>query len=504
MKKTENKAGNQVQTATPAPPRGWKFYRNQCEQFSEKGEIEKLEVAFEAMKNANPPSEFLFRWQIRISVIQGDYPSAIMCLQEIWEKELPYKPEIAVPKLIEFYGKLKDPEVILDCARHAMSHAPSFIPPVPILVAAVEETADLDSAMDLLVALYLRHKDCKPLLHKIFKIMNMTNPGQLTQFVRDNLDDLDELDLGKFGLSGRSVIASTPRLFDNYRTVNVEEYKTDDEKVRAAKFHIEQENLEKARLILSSIPPKNMPEEGEFLTKLIDDMPGADSLTRPELSEDISDYEVIIAETPDAVGTVIVFCGLADQSMMPTKFLDKYFSALRLSAVYLRDQQRYLYLKGIPELGKDLQETMSELENILKRLQTKRIFTFGTSAGGYGAIRYGLMLNAEAIICFSTVTCIHPDEPRAKLLQKRILQICSLDEFDLRLNFQKYENSSTRVFMYYGDQMQQDRIQAEMLASVRNVTLHPVSGYKGHQSLARVVCEKGLFPTIADHYQIKV
>jgi hypothetical protein len=43
-----------------------------------------------------------------------------------------------------------------------------------------------------------------------------------------------------------------------------------------------------------------------------------------------------------------------------------------------------------------------------------------------------------------------------------------------------------------------------MLASVKNVTLHPVIGYKGHQSLARVVCEKGLFPTIADHYQIKV
>ncbi len=256
MKKTESKAGNEVQTTRPAQPRGWKFYRNQCEQFSEKGEIEKLEVSFEAMKNTNPPSEFLFRWQIRISVIKGDYPSAIKCLQEIWEKELPYKPEIAVPKLIGFYRNLKDTEVILDCARHAMAHAPSFMPPVPILAAAVEETADLDSAMDLLVSLYLRHKDCKPLLHKIFKFMNITNPGQLAQFVRDNLDDLDELDLGKLGLLGRSVISSTPRLFNNYTTVNVEEYKTDDEKVRAAKFYIEHENLENARLILSSIPPK--------------------------------------------------------------------------------------------------------------------------------------------------------------------------------------------------------------------------------------------------------
>lgn len=66
---------------------------------------EKLEVAFDAMNNANPPPEFLFRWKIRISVIKGDYPSAINCLQEIWENELPYKPEIALSKLILGIGE---------------------------------------------------------------------------------------------------------------------------------------------------------------------------------------------------------------------------------------------------------------------------------------------------------------------------------------------------------------------------------------------------------------
>jgi hypothetical protein len=326
----------------------------------------------------------------------------------------------------------------------------------------------------------------------------------MRRFIVENLDHLDAKDLGILGIS---TISSIPEVYAKY--ISATTFASDPgleqdpvDKVRRARMHAEQGNMEAALALLSSIAASDLPEHGQFLMDMIEDMPPEASLTRPELPDNTTGSEIVIAETPNAIGTVIVFTGLADQALVPTRFLDRYFSALGLSAIYLRDQQRYLYLNGISELGKDLTETITQLKEILGQLNTKRLFTFGSSAGGYGAISYGLMLEAEAILCFSTVTHIHPLESRAKLLQKKILKIRSLEEFSLLNVLQNPKFGKPPIFLYYGEQMDEDRIQAEILGELENVSLHPVAGLKSHLSIARFVHEKRLLSLIAEHYRI--
>lgn len=162
-----------------------------------------------------------------------------------------------------------------------------------------------------------------------------------------------------------------------------------------------------------------------------------------------------------------------------------------------------MHLDGSSELGDDFTETIHALKKILSKLQTKRLFTFGISAGGFGAMRYGLHLNAEAVLCFSPpVFVFHPEEVRAKAFLKRLSGKFKQHEVDIRKDFAQFQNSDMQTFVYYGEANSADRIQAELLTSIKNVELRALKNYEHHASIHKVMTEYGLLQTLKKHWTL--
>ncbi len=500
----EDQMNQEGEDVTPKSKRKWQYYAGQCHLFYKSGDLSGLEVALGQLVSAGAPLEMQIFWQERLAIAKKDYVAVIKSMQARWQQASTDELEILQRRLRKFYRYLDDSEAIMHCAQHALEHAPTcLLSPIGILIKATRETANLEQGEKILRSLYDIHPEKKQLLHTILRQLQDTGINVLRDFVHTNRANIDDKDLQildpatmAFFLTPRDLVSHVDAIGEKSEEADIKAV------VRAASIHAMYGELEEAKNLLTSISTSGMPILGEALLIMIDDIPGDELLTRPILENSSMENEVLICETPDAVGTVIVFTGLGDQAMVPTTVLDRYFSALKLSAVYLRDFQRYMYIKGVSELGKDLSETLSSLRDILADLKTKRLFTFATSAGGFGAMRYGLALGAESVICFSPVVHIHEEETRAKIILRRLLQEFQPEERDVRFDFAKHETSTTRVDVYYGADHSPDCAQAELLQSTRHVTLHKLDDYKEHVSLSCVVSRQGFFQTVCKHFRI--
>ena len=80
------------------------------------------------------------------------------------------------------------------------------------------------------------------------------------------------------------------------------------------------------------------------------------------------------------------------------------YAALRAADcnhVLLRPAGKGWYHDGVPGLGATIEETAASLRRVVEALQPDRIVTFGASVGGYAAIVFGSLLQADRIVALS-------------------------------------------------------------------------------------------------------
>jgi hypothetical protein len=213
--------------------------------------------------------------------------------------------------------------------------------------------------------------------------------------------------------------------------------------------------------------------------------PPDEALKREVVFDDESDVIVARGGRPAAV---IVFTGLADRMVLPLAMFDRYMAELDLSAIYLRDRNRIGYFQGVKSLG-DYDQSVARLKAILKDVGADTVYTVGNSAGGIGALSYGVDLDAKYIVGFSAPASITRAaanmDRRTTVFAERMLGSVPETRRDLRARLAARTDGG-QTHLFFGTDMPEDRMHAQSLMGVEGVTLYPLPGLAGHGALFRL------------------
>jgi hypothetical protein len=191
-------------------------------------------------------------------------------------------------------------------------------------------------------------------------------------------------------------------------------------------------------------------------------------------------FQVAPREGADAV--IMVFCGAQHRVGMPVPMLHRWLSRERCSVIYLRDPKAVGYLAGVEEIGPDLQSTLAGLKTVIANLAARRVFCFGISLGGHGALRYGLDLGAEAVICMGGLMNLRASFNEGLHYASAAKRI-EASFPDAPLDLRELHGRAARrpkVSMVYAEHNWDDRIHAEHMAGLDGVSLVQVDGTKNH------------------------
>ena len=255
--------------------------------------------------------------------------------------------------------------------------------------------------------------------------------------------------------------------------------------------------VQAAVALVASLPSARSPEQERqraFRVAALRRLPEPSSLLRPVVEIWENSADVVQSEPCGFPTTAIVFTGLAGRAFFPLSVFDMYLSELGMNAIYLRDDLRLLYCRGISSLGPDLAATLDGLRARLDALGTSRLVTIGSSAGGFGAINYGVELGAERIVGFSSPTDIRTEflravgDARALVLTARLNRQFPPRELMCRERIEA-AGYTGRITLHYGADMPTDRAHAEQLAGLAGVSLRPEPGCDQHGLIPYLMAE---------------
>jgi hypothetical protein len=194
--------------------------------------------------------------------------------------------------------------------------------------------------------------------------------------------------------------------------------------------------------------------------------------------------DVQVTRSPHPRGTVILPTGIAF-GYLPLALVDSLFAAHDFNVIYLRDFNKRAYLRGVQGLGRTEEETILSLRGLTRTLGGRSTIVMGASQGGFAAMRYGALLEADFAISFAGATDLgpiyadirpsiwHPDYFIAQILNR---------ETDLPKDLVPViaESSHTRFIQFYGTEAAGDIQQAQRLEGLPRVSLVPVPGVSDH------------------------
>lgn len=216
------------------------------------------------------------------------------------------------------------------------------------------------------------------------------------------------------------------------------------------------------------------------------------------VSDFSQDTGILLARREGAKAVIFVFTGYAKQFWVSLQMLHQLLPKAGYHIVYLKDYSDACYLGGISELGGSMRATVAGLRELARSLDATDIYCLGNSIGGYAALRYGLELEAEAVLAFSAATKLDPVLAAAigvSDLQRYFDEDASLGA-DLKQLYAEATNRP-RVILAYGELHANDASQAQHFADLPDVTLHPVPGYDRHEVVSQLIAT-GMFPGLVE------
>jgi hypothetical protein len=98
---------------------------------------------------------------------------------------------------------------------------------------------------------------------------------------------------------------------------------------------------------------------------------------------------------------LVLFAGLGPTHGMPRFEFLRAAAALPVQRLYLRDHAQAWYQRGVAGLGEDIRSTADALAARIEAARPRRVVMAGNSAGGYAALLFGHLLQADAVLAFS-------------------------------------------------------------------------------------------------------
>lgn len=202
---------------------------------------------------------------------------------------------------------------------------------------------------------------------------------------------------------------------------------------------------------------------------------------------------------------LIAFGGLADKlDIPPFEFFklttDPDFPVI--NKMFVRDFHQAWYQKGLPEVGESIDEVVTFISSEIEKRGISRVITVGTSAGGYAALLFGCLLNADEVLAFGPQTFIdsqnrefYQDDrwmPKIKTLYQDLGE--EMKYFDLSLTLQDFSNNQTKFKIYFDCTHSLDNAHASHIKNCNNVQLIPYE--EGGHSIVKMMRDRGILKSI--------
>jgi tetratricopeptide (TPR) repeat protein len=229
---------------------------------------------------------------------------------------------------------------------------------------------------------------------------------------------------------------------------------------------------------------------GKDVFQLLAERAPAETEWRRSLIAASPELDVQVAEVAGSRAAVLVFTGAGDGVSMPLSIFDRYLAALDVSAVYLKDFSRLLYLRGIRSLGADYGSALAALRDLLSNRDITRLAAIGNCDGAAAAVRYGIELGADFIIAASPSTHF-PDTPLPRLAQARsfkrtrVAKNVAKEMMDLK-PFLELRGRDAKIEVLYKEEDEWESSQALWISGTPGVTLRPQQGDPHHAALHRL------------------
>jgi hypothetical protein len=249
-------------------------------------------------------------------------------------------------------------------------------------------------------------------------------------------------------------------------------------------------------------PPVDMDvlQQWRLFKGMLSELNSYSELKRPALTDIMSD-EVTISKPGSRDTVLIIFGGLHGGVAMPPQLFDYAMAQEGWQCIYVSDFQRCGFLAGLNSIGKDFNDSMSYLSALDEIKQAKHVISIGISAGSIAAVRFGLLANADRIVCFSGVATLDDDQRtalgdnRQKSLTRRLEKLANPDDLNVATHLRK-EALLPQIELIYGSEMKVDRKHAESLVEFRNVKLSPIAGLAKHDVLSELLVRGELLDVI--------
>lgn len=149
----------------------------------------------------------------------------------------------------------------------------------------------------------------------------------------------------------------------------------------------------------------------------------------------------------------------------PGRFnLWKYADVLPCHKLYLRVPTNSWYQQGVPGLGADLEETLESIRRLIAGTGADRVCTVGSSMGGYGAILFGLELDASVLAFSPEIVLDLPFSRSSKMIPDDVERVVP----DLR---DKLAKANHPVMIYTGEMDPVDLYCAAMIRKLSHISI---------------------------------
>ena len=146
--------------------------------------------------------------------------------------------------------------------------------------------------------------------------------------------------------------------------------------------------------------------------------------------------------------------------------------------IYVRDMNLAWYHCGLPGIAKNIDGVAKHLKGLIKKSGARKVVVVGNSAGGYAALLFGHLIGANVVLAFCPQTFISKKERQVhKDTRWEGNQIRNAHGSPTRqekyFNLKRVLGGRTRYHIFYQRRSRLDKIHAERMKVVKNVSLHP-------------------------------
>lgn len=189
-----------------------------------------------------------------------------------------------------------------------------------------------------------------------------------------------------------------------------------------------------------------------------------------------------------AKGTVVVFGSLVSGDSLETLDFGRATSNMNMHRIHVVDFHQSWFQKGLIGLSDDVASTVEVLQEVLDAFPRPYSFV-GSSSGGYGALLFGQLLNADKIITFSAQTKLTPHIKHSygNIRMDGLPLDVSGPYADLHRVLKKSPLSG-RAFMHYGNRNPLDKRQNIRMQNLDNVEViaHPIAQHNCARRLSQM------------------